>query len=293
MKKVLIIGDSSVIGANFIEAYKNKYEIYVPDPEEEDLTRYENAVSVFGGESYDAVVYAVCGYDSLTVPASGADGEVVPFKNLQRAAVSCGVKKLLVVGNAADLDLGKPIVNATEELFGESVPKSSYGKGRYLVTRLASMDNISTVFRIFGLYGKYDSADTNRELEILSHALSGKKEIKVPADKTFSAIYAEDACKIIAAFIDNDYPRGTYNLASPAPVTLSEFAKKAKSYAKKDAREVTVEIGDGEENELTADVSKLLSTLGSFKFTAHSTGIAKTLDYYKAHKSKLRKGGNK
>ena len=129
----------------------------------------------------------------------------------------------------------------------------------------------------------------NAITEILAPAVAGKKkQITLCGDKTVSVIYSEDVCKIIALFINNDYPRGIYNVASPVAARLSDFAKKAKAYAKKNDRDIIVEIGKDEQKELTADVSKLLGEIGQFKFTALSTAINKTLDYYKTHKSELK-----
>ncbi len=292
MKKILVTGGGGFIGTNFIEAYKDKYEICAPTSAEMDLTRFEDVNAVFRDNKFDAVVHLAGKHDGLTDSVLQADN-LIMFKNVQYAAILYGVRKLLVVGDAADMDLSRPIVQVSEEAFGATIPTSGYGLGRYLIHLLASKDKISTVLRFFGVYGKGARVEHNRPLGILSHAVTGKKEIALPADKTFSTIYIEDACRILSMFLDNDYPKGAYNVASPTPATLFEFAKKARAYAKKDERELVLTLGDGEENELTADVNKLLDTLGNFKFTALGTGINKTLDYYKAHKSKLKPKSDK
>ncbi|MDE7395532.1 MAG: hypothetical protein K2M95_05405, partial [Clostridiales bacterium] len=80
-----------------------------------------------------------------------------------------------------------------------------------------------------------------------------------------------------------------YNVASPTPVSLYDFAKKAKNFAKKDAREVKLVLGDGEEYPLTANVDKLMQAIPKFKFTAFNTGITKTLEHYKKHKAQLKR----
>lgn len=292
MKRILVTGGSGFIGRNFTEAYKGKYDIFAPSSSDYNLTRFEDVNSLFRDNRFDAVLHLAGKRDALTDSVLEADN-LIMFKNVQYAAVLYGVKKLIVVGDAADMDLTRNVSNSREKDFGETVPTSGYGLGRYLIHLLASKDKISTYLRFFGVYGKYADVEHNRPVEILSHAITGKKEIALSGDKTFSTIYIDDACKIISMFIEGDYPRGTYNVASPVPVTYSEFARKAKAYAKKDGREITVSIGKDDEHELTADVSKLTETLGNFKFTAHTTGITKTLDYYKSHKSQLRGGGKK
>lgn len=287
MKKILVTGGSGFIGSNFIKAYKKKYDIVAPTSEEADLTRYEDVSRLFGENKFDAVLHLAAKHDTQTISVGAADN-LIMFKNVQHAAVVSGVKKMIVVGDSADADLSRPVVGFKEKDFGKTVPTSGYGLGRYLIHLLASKDKISTVLRMFGVFGSGASRSNNSITEVLASAVTGKKQIVLKGDKIISALYVEDACKIISLFLDNDYERGMYNVASPAPTSLSEFAKKAKAYAKKNGREITVEIGAEAQNELTADVSKLLDTLGSFKFTAHSTAINKTLDYYKSHKSALK-----
>ena len=286
MKKILVTGGSGFIGLNFISAYKKKYDIVSHVPEETDLTRYDDVKKLFESARFDAVIHIAGMRDIMSDAALYAD-DLLAFKNVQYASVLNGVKKLLVVGDASDLDTSRSLENANENVFGESVPVAGYGLGRYLIHKLASKDKISTVLRFFDVYGAGASVEEGHPLEILSHAIVGKKQIEVPANKTFSTIYIDDACKIVSLFIDNDYEKGIYNVASPVPIKLGDFAKKAKSYAKKDGRELSVSVGE-ENGIFTADVSKLLDALGSFKFTAHSTGITKTLDYCKSHKSLLK-----
>ncbi len=286
MKKILVTGGSGFIGLNFIGAYKKKYDIVSPASEETDLTRYDDVKKLFEANKFDAVLH-IAGMRDIMSDAPMCADDLLTFKNVQYAAVLSGVKKLLVVGDASDLDTSRSLENATEDAFGESVPLAGYGLGRYLIHKLASKDKISTVLRFFDVYGAGASVEEGRPLEILSHAVIGKKQIEVPVNKEFSTIYVEDACKIISMFIDNDYEKGIYNVASPVSIKLGDFARKAKSYAKKDGREIAVSVGE-ENGIFTADISKLLAALGSFKFTAHSTGITKTLDYCKSHKSLLR-----
>lgn len=287
MKNILVTGGSGFIGANFIEAYKDKFNIYAPSSSETDLTKFEEVNRVFRDNKFDAVLHLAGKHDALTGAALEADN-LIMFKNVQYAATLYGVKKLIVVGDAADMDLSRPLANVTEKSFGETIPMSGYGLGRYLIHLLAGKDKISTVLRFFGVYGKGAPVKYNRQMEILSHAIVGKKQISISADKTFSTIYIEDACKIIAQFLDKNFERGMYNVASPTPATYFEFARKAKSYAKKNGREITLQLGKELENELTANVDKLIGALGSFKFTSLSTGINKTLDYCKSHKSALK-----
>lgn len=291
--KILVTDGKGFIGKNFIELYGKKYDIVSVSYSDSDLTRYEEVANLFKSNKFDAVLH--CGaYGDVLIKNKDYSDCLATFKNIQYAAILGGVKKLLVISDASDTDLSKPLIDCREDKFAASEePAYGYDIGKYLMNVLAGKDKISTVLRVFGAYGKFANTDKNCAAEILSHAVVGKKQISLKGDKTFSAVYAEDLCKIISKFLDNDYERGTYNIASPLPVTLSEFARKAKNFAKKNGREITVTVADKEENELTANTDKLLSTIGQFKFTAHATAINKTLEYYAAHKSALKAGGGK
>lgn len=274
--KIVLAGYDDGVSAEFVELYKKKYEIVTPA--RADLLRYENAAQVLREEMPDAVI-ADC------TQSVGAENLIV-FKNLQYAATLYGVKKLLVLGGTFDIRADVDGIHLREADVAASEPPAGQALNRMVYTLAAK--GTTTVLRLFGVYGKYCRPDRNRLAEILSHAVTGKKEIELPADKTFSALYAEDACKIVALFLERDLPRGTYNVAAPMAATLFEFAKKARSFAKKNEREVVLRLGNGVEHVLSADTTALHDAIGNFKFTALTTGIGKTLEYYASHKSKLK-----
>ncbi|MDE7394819.1 MAG: NAD(P)-dependent oxidoreductase, partial [Clostridiales bacterium] len=230
MKTILVTGGNGALGKSFIELYKNKYDITAPA--ETDFTVYDEVATLFTDNKFDAVLH---------LPERGDEAHaynLVAFKNIQHACIINGVKKLIIAGDASDLDCDRPLENVGEDELGKRVPTSAYAMGEYLSHVLAEKDKISTVLRFFTLYGKYARVENNRTADILSHAVTGKKEIVLDADKQISVIYTEDACKIITLFLENDYEQGIYNVAAPTPVSLYDFAKKAKNFAKKDAREV-------------------------------------------------------
>ena len=68
-------------------------------------------------------------------------------------AIAHGVKKLITVGEGVEFDRSRPIIDYTESMFGKYIPTDGYGLGRYLINLLASKDKITTVLRIFNVYG--------------------------------------------------------------------------------------------------------------------------------------------
>lgn len=278
MKKVLFTGDGVWLGANFSDTAGTAFDVTL-SPRETDLTAFEAVQRLFAVEKYDAVVFTAIADKNET-------DALIAFKNVQYAALGSGVRQMLVLNSAADLG-ARPLENAREEEFDACIPQGA-GVGHYLISRLAAKDPISTVLRVGEVYGKGVRDSALRTTEILSHALLGKKQIVLPKDKTFSAVYEGDLCKIMAWLLTHSHEKGIYNAAAPQAVTLSDFAKKAKAYAKKDERELTVTVGQESECECTLCADKLIAALGGFKFTSLGSGINKTLDYYKSHKSQLR-----
>lgn len=277
--KILLTGADGFIGKNFLEKYSDKYEIFAPTSEELELGDIRKVAAYFEGKSFDAVVHA----------AENNENTLVEFKNVQYESVLHGVKKLIVVSDACDIDTGAPLENAGESTFSARMPKSETGVARHVITTLASKDKISTVLRFFGVYGKYLSVEKSKIMELMARGVTGKKTAVVERDLEFSAICIDDALKVITAFLDGDIVRGAYNVASDAPLKLSSVARTARRLAAKDGREVTVEIlSDESAPNFTASVGKLKAAMPKLRFTAHSTALKAVYEHLKRHKSEAR-----
>lgn len=277
--KILLTGADGFIGKNFLEKYKDKYEIFAPTSEELELKDIRKVAAYFEGKAFDAVIHA----------AENNENTLVEFKNVQYESVLHGVKKLIVVSDASDLDTGAPLENADESAFSSRMPKGGIGVARHLITTLALKDKISTVLRLFGVYGKYLSVDSSKTMELMARGVTGKKTAVIENDREFSAVYIDDALKVIAAFIDGNIERGAYNVASPVPLKLSAVARTARRLAAKDGREISVEIlSDEDAPTFTANVGKLEAALLRLRFTAHSTALKAVYEHLKRHKSEAR-----
>lgn len=288
MLNVLLTGGRGFIGKNFIEKYGSKYNIFAPTSEEVDLTKIRAVSEYFDGKHFDVVVHAAGKSDGYTGSVVEADN-LIMFKNVQYESILHGVKKLLVIGDAADFDRKRPLENVGEESFGESIPQEGYGLGRYLITLLARKDKISTVLRFFTVYGRYCDVNASKTMELIARGVTGKKTAVIERDRSYSAVYIDDALKVIAAFIDNDFEKGEYNVASDAPLTFTEVAKAAKRLAKKDLREIDVVIENAEPDVCyTGSVEKLRSVMPKLKFTPHSAAIKQVYEHLMKHKSQAR-----
>lgn len=282
--KILLTGGSGFLGKSFYEKYKSKYEIVAPKMDALDLTDVRAVVEFFKTNRFDAVLHCA------SVPENEADSvnNLIMFKNVQYAAIVNGIKKLLIIGDVAEFDRSKPIVDIEESQFGASIPQDTYGLGRYLVNLLASKDKISTVLRIFNVYGPGAYAEQNIMSALVARGVLGK-DIELPHDRKLSVIYIDDAVRIMAAFLDHDYPKGDYNLVSDTPVMLSEAAAIVKRAAKRDGKAITVSIGAEVAPACTGSNAKLSAALGTCKFTSFGTGMNKTFAFLDAHKGMCRK----
>lgn len=288
MLNVLLTGGSGFIGKNFMEKYGAKYNIFAPASDEVDLTKIREVSEYFEGKRFDVVVHAAGKSDGYTGSVVEADN-LIMFKNVQYEAILHGVKKLLVIGDAADFDRKRPIENIAETDFGKSIPQEGYGLGRYLITMLASKDKISTVLRFFTVYGKYCDVGASKTMELIARGVTGKKTAEIERDKEYSAIYVDDAVKVIAAFIDNDFEKGEYNVASDVPLTLTDVARTAKRLAKKDLRQVDIAVKyDTPDVSYTASVEKLKAVMPKLKFTSHSSAIRQVYEHLMKHKSQAK-----
>lgn len=286
--KVLLTGGSGFIGKNFIEKYGSKYEVYAPSSSEVDLTKIRQVADYFKDKKFDAVIHAAGKSDGYTGSVVEADN-LVMFKNVQYEAILHGVKKLLVIGDAADFDRSKSLENVSEEQFGRSIPQDAYGLGRYLITLLASKDKISTVLRFFSVYGKYCDVSSSKTMELIARGVTGKKTAVIERDKQFSAVYIDDALKVIAAFLDNDFPKGEYNVTSDKPLSYLEIAKTVRRLAAADLREVEIQVlKEGQDYSYTGSAEKLKAVMPKLRFTSHKTAVKNVYDFFMKHKSQAR-----
>ncbi len=275
--KILLTGGSGFLGKSFIKEYGGKYEITAPTAEEMDLNKFEQINRQFKNKSFDAVVHFAAKPEQRAGDGINT-ANLVFFKNIQYAAIVNGVKKLIVASDAADLDRAGGIINASEKDFGKSIPADGYGLGQYLINLLAGKDKISTVLRFFGVYGENANPETNEAVRIIKD-IKRKKNVSVGADRRISAVYASDALKIVSAFLENDFPKGQYNVVPDEPTTYYEIAKKAKAAAKKNGREIKLTLDpDAVLDELTGVNANLRKLLPNFKFTSVGRGVAKTYD---------------
>lgn len=274
--KILVTGGSGFIGKTFVKKYRDQFDIVAPTHEQMDLTDARSIEKQFAGNDFDAVLH-LAGTNERKNSGVLDARNLIMFKNIQYLSIVHGVKKLITVGEGVEFDKSKPIVDFKEGMFGKNVPTDGYGLGRYLINVLASKDKITTVLRIFNVYGPHGGVSRPIN-KIVAAGARGKKTITIDRDKIVSAIYIDDALKVIAQFLRGDYPRGDYNLVSGDKMSYLEIAKLVKRLAKREGRSVDIVVKNPEPDcEYSASNEKLLSVM-PMRLLSMQTGIKKLFD---------------
>ncbi len=266
--KILVTGGSGFIGKAFIKKCRNAFDIVAPTHAQMDLRDARAIEAMFAKHKFDAVLH-LAGASEKSGASVDADN-LIMFKNIQYMSIVHGVKKLIIVGEGAEFDCSHPIIDFTEDMFGESIPTDSYGLSRYMINLLAAKDKITTSLRVFEIYGKGGKGVIDK---IVAAGARGKN-IVIDRDRTVSGIYIDDVVKVIAAFLKGNIKKGDYNLVSGDKTSYLEIAKAVKRMAKRDGSIIDIKVKGEPALEYTADNGKLLSVC-PFKPTAFSAGVKK------------------
>lgn len=275
--KILVTGGSGFLGKAFIKKYRQKFEIVAPTHSQMDLADARTIDKFFKNNKFDAVVHLAGAAEKAKGATLEADN-LIMFKNIQYMSIIHGVKKLIAVCSGADLDRSRSIVDITENKIGESIPTDGYGLGEYLINMLASKDKITTVLRIFDIYGAGGS-------DVISKAVAagarGKKQITIDRDRTVSAIYIDDAVRVIGEMLTKNVAKGDYNLVSDEKTTYLTVAKQVKRLVKKDGFNIEINVKrDGQDKEYSASNEKLMTAL-PMRLTSVSTAVKKMYEEMK------------
>lgn len=283
--KILVTGGSGFIGKAFIKNYRKKFDIVAPSHEQMDLNNVRAIDEMFKKHKFDAVLH-LAGLGEKGNDMSLEADNLIMFKNIQYMSIIHGVKKLIIVGEGVEFDRNRPIVDFTEDMFGDSIPTDGYGLGRYLINVLASKDKITTSLRIFNVYGVGGGARPINK--IVAAGSRGRKQIVIDRDQVVSAVTVDDATRVIAEFLRGNYPQGDYNLVSGDKMSYVAMAKIVKRLVKKDGGNIDIVVkNDGAENEYSASNEKLLATV-PMRLTSITTGIKKLYEELKPQRRRAK-----
>ena len=237
MRTVLITGagPTGVTGRAIKEYLQDSYIILSPSSKELDLTNDEAVSAYFDSHQIDFVVHCATYRSNTSQTTHLVDDEFESnlrmYFNL--SAQSLKFRKMIYLGSGAEYDKSRPIVNITEDQFGERIPKDKYGFGKYIMNHhCRSSKNIYNL-RMFGTFNKYERYTKNVVCNLCAKAVMGLP-LTLKQDVRFSWVDIQDVTKVINFIFECDVRRHDYNIALPKSYRLLEIAELIQNFGAKD-----------------------------------------------------------
>lgn len=227
MKTVLITGagPTGVTGRAIKEYLQDSYDLLTPSSKELDLTNDEAVRNYFDSHQIDFVVHCATYRSNISQTTHMVDDEFESnlrmYFNL--ASQSDKFQKMVYLGSGAEYDKSRPIVNISEDQFGERIPKDKYGFGKYIMNQHCRNSRNIYNLRMFGTLNKYERYTKNVVCNLCAKAILGLP-LTLRQDVRFSWVDIEDVAKAARYLFEHDVKRHDYNLAVSQSYLLSDIA---------------------------------------------------------------------
>lgn len=228
MKTVLITGagPTGVTGRAIKEYLQDSYEILSPSSKELDLTNDEAVRAYFDNHQVDYVVHCATYRSKISQTTHLVDDEFESnlrmYFNL--AAQSDKFQKMAYLGSGAEYDKSRPIVNISEDQFGERIPKDQYGFGKYIMNQYCRSSKNIYNLRMFGTLNKYERYTKNVVCNLCAKAVMGLP-LTLRQDVLFSWVDIKNVAEAIRYLFENNINRHDYNIALPTAYKLSAITE--------------------------------------------------------------------
>ena len=229
MKKILIIAKNSFLAKQIKDYFFNsEYDLYFSSREDFDLTSAEQTRNFFNVRHYDVVVNCAIngGIRGKEDTLQDFLNNIQMFKNLVDNRDGFG--KLINFGSGAEFDRSLDIDSCSEEQIFSRNPKDYYGLSKNIITRVIYKYDKFFNIRIFGCFGEHEKEGRFLKTNI-KNALNNETLI-VHQDKFMDYISADDLCRILKFYFDNDIkllPKDL-NAVYEKKYTLKQLAKMVK-----------------------------------------------------------------
>lgn len=284
---IFITGASGFVGSHlkeYLQRYYPHYSLFTPSSKELDLANESAVDDYILSNKIDMIIH---------LANRGGGRDITDMKNITEynlriffniAKHEKNMKKILSFGSGAEYGKHKPIIDAKEEAYTESLPIDEYGFYKAITSKYIEKSNNIVQLRIFGAYGEYE----NYRFKFISNAIMKNllhMPIVINRNVYFDYIYIDDLLKMIDWFIHNDAKEKIYNVTTGKKIDLLTLATLVNEVS--DFQSEIIVINDGFNNEYTSNNARLMGELGGFNYTSHKDAIAKIRNYYLANLDSL------
>lgn len=285
-KKIFITGGSSFIGRNLKEQLREGYNIIAPSHKELDLLDTKTVNEYFKRNKIDTIVHAALyiGPKKKEFAPDILRKNLIIFFNL--IANRKRYKKLIVLGSGAEYNKARPIINVTEEDFGQSIPEDDYGFLKYCISKYVEQIRNVYALRLFAVYGKYEDYTRRFISQAICRTLFNLP-IVIKQNVYFDYLFIDDLVKIIEFFIDRKPKYKWYNVGRGEKIDLLTIAKMIKKNMHSQHK-IRI-LHPGWNNEYTCNNARLLSEIKGFQFTDFDQSLKILQDWYTMRKSHIGK----
>ena len=282
MKNILITGGTGFIGRNLKENLCHRYSVYSPSHRELDLLDYDALQKFIQKKSVNVIIHAAVHVPQFNGAEKEYFNDMLMFLNLDK--ISPFVDKIIYFGSGAEFDKRYDIHNVTEDDFGDHIPVTEYGLGKYTMTKIARGSLNIYNLRLFGVFGKYELWQIKYISNLCCKAVFDLP-LTIRKECLFNFLYIEDLSNIVEWFIENTPEYHDYNVCHDRNFLLSELARIVKKISGKN---LEIQILSGGKNlEYTANNSRLRAEMQELNVTPMETALGDLYKYYSEHRDQI------
>ncbi|MBE5859752.1 MAG: NAD(P)-dependent oxidoreductase [Butyrivibrio sp.] len=193
--------------------------------------------------------------------------------------INCPV--FLMTGSQAEYGISDRDIK--EDMY--SRPQNGYGNAKLCAERMTrimcegfGIKHICA--RLFSVYGPYDGTNSLINTSILK-LLNGERPRYTAAEQKWNYLYSEDAAKALYLLAQKGKNKEVYNVASKTQMPLKEFIRIMHNVVNPEVDIILgeVEQKNGGQNEMRADISKLIRDTGFVEEYSFDEGIKRIKDW--------------
>jgi len=295
--KILITGASGFIGQALAKQLENsEHDVYLTDIHEPvntyghtfnayDLTNSETVAYLPEAD----VVYHLCAYNNTahfyTRPLSVIDSTLTPTINLIHRYKNSNTK--FVYASSSEIYAGGVQLGITEiptpEINIGIINEIDNTRWSYAGSKLmgeiavhAAHEEYNLDYVIIRYHNAYGKEQKNHFIPEYAQRLREGDNVLYGHDETRAFIYIDDAAEL-TLMVGEKLSNDTIHIGNPIESSIGDVAKIIREVVDVDREPIYKNAPPGSVSRRCADVSKLLSLIGDYKFTSLKDGLVKTL----------------